>query len=244
MIKEYEVLLCDPDPQWSTCLQQGMQEEGICLRVVKELEELWQQREYCMGIIVNIEEIDSMLFWGKADHVAMEEKRLEVLRSLLLIQPRVIIVIPENDYDLEYQCLAAGAAECIHKDQPMQLIQTRLRRVLFWNKKNLRFGEVILETGMRRLSWRGYSVSLTELEGKLMERLMYHGSQLTDKSELLWKLWQKGETKQQNRLNTIIRQLRKKIKNLPIGIVTCYGKGYYLEEHNSDKRMRVIDFPR
>lgn len=236
MINEYKVLLCDPDPLWSTCLQQEMQEDGICLRSVKELEELWQQTEYCLGIVVNIEEIDSMLFWGKADHVAMAEERCEVLRSLLIIQPRVIIVMPENDYELEYQCLAAGAAECIHKDQPMQLIQTRLRRVLFWNENNLRFGEVIMETGERRLSWHGHSVSLTELEGKLMERLMYHGSRLTDKSELLRKLWQKEETKQQNRLNTIIRQLRKKIKNLPIGIVTCYGKGYYLEEDNADKK--------
>lgn len=208
-----------------------MQEDSICLRIVKELEELWQQTEYCLGIIVSIEEIDSMLFWGKANHVALEEKRFEVLRSLLLIQPRVVIVIPENNYELECQCLAAGAAECIHKDQPMQLIQTRLRRVLFWEKKNLCFGEVILESGERRLSWRNHSVFLTELEGKLMERLMYHGSQLTDKSELLLQLWQKAEVAQQNRLNTVIRQLRQKIVNLPISIVTCYGKGYYLEEY-------------
>ena len=162
----------------------------------------------------------------------MEEKRSEALRSLLLVQPRVIIVMPKNDYELEYQCLAAGAAECIHKDQPMQLIQTRLRRVLFWNEKKLRFGEVILEAGERRLSWHDQSISLTELEGKLMEELMCHGSRLTDKSELLWKLWQKTESKQQNRLNTIIRQLRKKLKKLPISIVTCYGKGYYLEAYN------------
>ena len=231
MINEYEVLLCDPDPLWSTWLQQKMQEDGICLRTVKELEELWQQTEYCLGIIVNIEEIDSMLFWGQADHVALEEKRYEVLRSLLLIQPQVVIVIPENNYELEYQCLAAGAAECIHKDQPMQLIRTRLRRVLFWEKKNLRFGEVILEAGERRLSWRNQSVFLTDLEGKLMERLMYHGGQLTNKSELLLKLWQKADIAQQNRLNTVIRQLRQKIANLPISIVTCYGKGYYLEEY-------------
>ena len=214
VINEYEILLCDPDPLWSTWLQ-----------------ELWQQTEYCQGIIVNIEEIDSMLFWGQADHAALEEKRFEVLRSLLLIQPRVVIVIPENNYELEYQCLAAGAAECIHKDQPMQLIQTRLRRVLFWEKKNFRFGEVILEAGEQRLSWHGQSVFLTDLEGKLMERLMYHGSQLTNKSELLLKLWQKADIAQQNRLNTVIRQLRQKIANLPISIVTCYGKGYYLEEY-------------
>lgn len=231
MINDYELLLCDPDPLWSTRFQRAMQENGICLRAVKELEELWQRTERCLGIIVNIEEIDSMLFWGKADHVALEEKRCEVLRSLLLIQPQVVIVIPENNYELEYQCLSAGVAECIHKDQPMQLIQTRLRRVLFWGQEDLCFGEVILEAGERRLSWHGQSVSLTELEGRLMERLMYHGSQLTDKSELLLQLWQKAEVTQQNRLNTVIRQLRQKIANLPIGIVTCYGKGYYLEEY-------------
>lgn len=231
MINEYEALLCDPDPLWSTQLQQEMQEDGICLRVVKELEELWQRTGRCSGIIVNIEEIDSMLFWGKADYFDLKEKRCEVLRSLLLTQPRVVIVLPESNYELEYQCLAAGAAECIHKDQPMQLIQTRLRRVLFWDQEDFCFGEVILETKERRLSWRNQFIFLTDLEGKLMERLMYHGSQLTDKSELLLWLWQKTGAAQQNRLNTVIRQLRKKIKNLPIGIVTCYGKGYYLEEH-------------
>lgn len=244
MINKYEILLCDPDPMWSAWLQQEMQEDGICLKVVKEIEELWQQREGCLGIIVNIEEIDSMLFWGKADPAAIEEKRYEALRSLLLVQPRVVIVMPENDYELEYQCLAAGAAECIHKNQPIQLIRTRMRRVLFWNRKNFHFGEVILEAGERRLSWRNQSVTLTDMEEKLMERLMVHGNRLTNKKELLLKLWQKTETTQQNRLNTIIRQLRKKIKNLPIGIVTCYGKGYYLEECNEDKRMKVIDFPR
>lgn len=231
MISEYEVLLCDPDPLWSIQFQQMMKKDGFFLRTVNELEELWHRTGCCQCVIVNIEEIDSMLFWGKADDVDIQGKRYDVLHSLMLMQPRVVVVIPKNDYELEYQCLAAGAAECIHKDQPMQLIQTRLRRVLFCEREKIYFGEVILERRERRLSWQNQSVLLTELEGKLMERLMYHGNQLTDKKELLLQLWHQTETTQQNRLNTAIRQLRQKIRNLPIGIVTCYGKGYYLEEY-------------
>lgn len=231
MINKCEVLLCDPDPVWSEQLQQKMQEDGIGLRVVKELEDLWQQTEYCSGIIVNIEEIDSMLFWGEADPFDLEVRRCKALQSLLLVRSRLVVVIPENNYELEYQCLAAGATECIHKDQPMQLIQTRLRRVLFLEQRELRFGEVIWEAGERRLSWGDQFVFLTDLEGQIMERLMYHGSQLTGKNELLLRVWQKTEIAQQNRLNTIIRQLRQKVKKMPIGIVTCYGKGYYLEEY-------------
>ncbi len=234
VIREQEILLCDSDLAWSYELQQSMEEQGYCLKIAEEIEELWQQGTYCQGAVINIQEIDSMLFWGRPECDGLEKQRYQAIQGIRLIQPKIVVILPENDYELEYQCMAAGAVECIHKDQPMHLIQMRLGKEFYKVQElcRLHFGEVALDVQTQLLSCQEQLVLLTELECRVMEHLMQNGSGLTDKTELLLQLWQKAGSLQQNRMNSILRQLRQKIQNLPMRIVTCYGKGYYLQKRS------------
>ena len=75
------------------------------------------------------------------------------------------------------------------------------------------------------------------MEQKVLEILFIHGNELAGKKDILLQVW--GETNDRcgQRLDTIIRQIRNKIRKFPIGIYTRYGKGYYLESDNRNGQV-------
>ena len=139
--------------------------------------------------------------------------------------------MPELNYEMEYICLQAGAAECIHKKQPMELMiqrillafQEEIRREQLW------FGSVHLDRQLGRLIFQENIVKLTTMEQKVLEILFIHGNELVERRGIQQQVWGEQTEHCRQRLDTIIRQIRNKIRKFPIGIYTRYGKGYYLE---------------
>ena len=121
-----KVLLCDQDPLWAGELAVHMQFSGMDVKIARELEELWSDSGEVQGVLVSRQEMESMLFWGetamgKADAAAVSY--LSAIRSLCLQGKKVILILPEQDYVAECACLRSGAVECLHKQQPLELIQ-------------------------------------------------------------------------------------------------------------------------
>lgn len=235
-----KVLLCDPDLIWGERMKFCLQECGFDVKVMKELEELWDLSEDVRGIIVSLQELNSMLFWGTTIPGTQECSRDYplVIRSLCLQNKKVIIVLPELSYDIECTCLKAGAAECIHKGQPMDLMKQRIVRILEEERKKniLWFAGIRFDRTEGKLSFREQSVSFTTMEQKIVEALMEQGTDLTGKRTLLLQLWGEHGQMQQHRLDTLMKQIRQKLQGFPMHIHTVYGRGYRLETVHSKDR--------
>ena len=236
-----KVLLCDPDLAWAEQLSVQLRKHGIAVKMVRELEELWCTPEEIQGILVSSQELKSMLFWGESDGKKADTEvfYFSAIQSLCLQGKKVILIIPELDYEAECICLQAGAAECVHKGQPIDLMIQRILMAFQQeiHRQSLFFGGVQLNQQTGRLIFQGDSVNLTNMEQKVLEILFIHGNELAGKKDILLQVW--GETNDRcgQRLDTIIRQIRNKIRKFPIGIYTRYGKGYYLESDNRNGQV-------
>lgn len=228
-----KVLLCDPDLVWTEQLSAQLKEHGIAVKIVRELEELWYITEESQGILLSSQELKSMIFWEEATigETVSESSYSSAIHSLCLQGKKVILIMPELNYETEYICLQAGAAECIHKKQPMELMiqrillafQEEIRREQLW------FGGVHLDQQLGRLIFQKNIVKLTTMEQKVLEILFIHGNELVERREIQQQVWGEQTEHCRQRLDTIIRQIRNKTRKFPIGIYTRYGKGYYLE---------------
>lgn len=233
------VLLCDPDLVWTERLSLQLKQHGITVKIARELEELWCIPEETKGILVSCQELKSMLFWGETDRkeAVSKESYSSTIRSLCLQGKKVILIMPELNYETECVCLQAGASECIHKEQPMELM---IQRILLAfqeeiHREQLWFGGVQLEQKTGQLLFQGDSVNLTTMEQAVLEHLFIHGNELAEKRDILLQVWGEQSDLCVQRLDTIIKQIRHKLNKFPIGIYTRYGKGYYLEcEAQSD----------
>lgn len=231
-----KVLLCDPDLVWMEQLSEQLIQHGIAVNVVRELEELWCPTEEIQGMLVNAQELKSMLFWGESNgkETVTELSYFSAIQSLCLQGKKVVLILPELDYEAECICLQAGAAECIHKGQPMDLMIQRLLLVFQReiHSQSLCFAGVLLDQQTGQLIFQGDSVNLTSMEQKVLGILFIHGSELAEKSDILLQVWGEQNDQCGQRLDSIILKIRQKLKKFPIGIYTRYGKGYYLESDN------------
>lgn len=226
-----KVLLCDPDLAWSTRIAEHLRQYGITVKGVDELEELWGIPEEIQGVLVGLPELESMIFWGKSGEQDRDVARQypSVIRSLCRSARRVVVILPELDYEAECRCLQAGAVECIHKKQPVELVGQRILLALQQKRdpgildfEGIRFHH---QTGM--VEYQDRCICLTGMEQRVFAMLLEHGGELTEKQDLLRYLWGREEVSNA-RLETLIKQIRHKLKGFPIRIYTRYGRGYYL----------------
>ena len=229
-----KVLLCDQDPLWAGELAVHMQFSGMDVKIARELEELWSDSGEVQGVLVSRQEMESMLFWGetamgKADAAAVSY--LSAIRSLCLQGKKVILILPEQDYVAECACLRSGAVECLHKQQPLELMLQRIRLAFReeMHREVLWFGDVQLDLLAGKLLWREEEILLTVMETRMMELLFAHKNTLTKKEVILSGIWGEETDAARRRLDTLLKHIRRKLRGFPIGIYTCYGKGYYLE---------------
>lgn len=209
-----------------------MAQYGWAVRAVREMEELWSPSGEIQGILVNRQELDSMLFWGEGTGRKGESlgQSYQALHSLCEQGKKVIVILPDRDDETECACLKAGAAECIHKMQTFDLMAQRILRAFREEmcRSVLWFREVQLDRQAGKLLCQEKQVSLTQMELKLLEILFANGTELADRQEMMRKIWGEQTVVSRQCLDTLIKQIRRKMKGFPIGIYTYYGKGYYL----------------
>lgn len=227
-----KVLLCEPDLKWAEHLTTQMARHGVSVKAAREVEELWHPPGGIQGILINRRELDSMLFWeeGSGNPGNFQWQSFLALRSLCSQGIKVVLILPERDDGTECACLRAGAAECVHKQQSFDLL---VQRILLAFREELQsgtlwFGEVQLERRAGKLLYRENQIRLTEMEQKLLEILFFYGTGLAKKQEILLRIWGEQTAEARQRLDTLMKQIRRKTVGFPIGIYTCYGKGYYL----------------
>ena len=133
----------------------------------------------------------------------------------------------------EMQCLQAGADDYQSIDCPPAVLRIRLERLvrLYQGRMSgaVPVRELLEQPGEQQFYYENHSLELTGKEYQVLYWLVHSQEEIIPKAKLLYHIWGQETPRSVRALDTVIKQLRKKLAGTPVSICTCYGKGYRLE---------------
>ncbi|MBK1989799.1 response regulator transcription factor [Sphaerospermopsis aphanizomenoides BCCUSP55] len=219
------VLVIEPDDSLGNQLAFDLQEAGYDAVVVADAANGLQQcRDRQPALIV----VDRML---------TGESGLSLCRNLRTIGNRspVLILMARDSVDDRVACLEAGADDYILKpyrsEDFLKLVRLYLKPDVDTTEQ-LRFGDLVLDIGTRRVIYNGRAIELTMKEFELLKFFMEHPREVLTREQILENVWGYDFMGESNVIEVYIRYLRLKIeeegqKRL---IQTVRGVGYVLRE--------------
>ncbi len=145
--------------------------------------------------------------------------------------PMIVISQSENYYE-EIMCLQNGADDYQSQKKPFPVIRERIFRGLAkqrWTKDFLLLQEgLVEELSGSQFFYKGTSLELTKMEAQVLHWLVHSPEQIVSRQKLLFHIWQEEENSGSRALDTIMKQLRKKLSVTDITIKTYYGKGFQI----------------
>ena len=147
----------------------------------------------------------------------------------------MLLLMARDQVEDRVACLESGADDYFLKpyksDDFLQLISFYLQPSTL-DKDQLRFGNLVLDLGGRRVFCNGRSIELTMKEFELLKFLMEHPREVLSREQILENVWGYNFLGESNVIEVYIRYLRLKIeregeKRL---IQTVRGIGYVLRE--------------
>ncbi|MGD1698885.1 response regulator transcription factor NblR [Dapis sp. BLCC M229] len=147
----------------------------------------------------------------------------------------MLLLMARDQVEDRVACLESGADDYFLKpyrsDDFLELISFYLQPSTL-DKDQLRFGNLVLDLGGRRVFCHGRSIELTMKEFELLKFLMEHPREVLSREQILENVWGYNFLGESNVIEVYIRYLRLKIeregeKRL---IQTVRGIGYVLRE--------------
>ncbi|MEO3705392.1 response regulator transcription factor NblR [Trichormus azollae] len=171
------------------------------------------------------------------DRMLTGESGLSLCRNLHTIGncSPVLILMARDTVDDRVACLEAGADDYILKpyrsEDFLKLVRLYLKPDVDTTEQ-LRFGDLVLDIGTRRVIYNSRTIELTMKEFELLKFFMEHPREVLTREQILENVWGYDFMGESNVIEVYIRYLRLKIeeegqKRL---IQTVRGVGYVLRE--------------
>jgi len=155
----------------------------------------------------------------------------EVLARIRMRRPSlpVLMLTARDDTDNKVRALDAGADDYLTKpfafEELLARIRALTRRADQSSAAALEVGDVRLDLLGRR-AWRGDRViELSNREFTLLEYLLRHPSQVLNRTQILFAVWEYDADPSSNVVDVYVRYLRRKLGD-PTPITTVRGAGY------------------
>ena len=157
----------------------------------------------------------------------------------------ILILDGEASDDREQECLACGADDYQPLCRPGRVLAQRIRN-LWMREQGLSpariFGGLLQCTGLSDYWARGQRLGLTRLEYQVLELLVDGAGQVVPRKKLLENIW--GTSGHGTRsLDTMVKQLRRKLHGSGVTIVAQYGKGYQMKQTEDICKEKNSDVP-
>lgn len=160
---------------------------------------------------------------------------IEVLKEIRgrSVPTKVLILTGRREIDDKAEGFEAGADDYLTKPFEARELSMRLRallrRPLEYQGDVLTIGELTLETGKLKASYKGENLSLSPREFALLEFLMRNPDRVFSQEALINHIWKFDADVSEGAVRTAMVRLRKKIMHESTGqspIETVYGGGY------------------
>jgi two-component system, OmpR family, response regulator NblR len=149
----------------------------------------------------------------------------------------LLLMMNRDGVDDRVICLEVGADDYFLKqpyrsDDLLKLVQFYLKTEVP-SQEQLRFGDLVLDLGLRQVLRSGRSIDLTMKEFELLKYMMEHPREVLSREQILENVWGFDYVGESNVIEVYIRYLRLKIEdegNKRL-IQTVRGIGYVLREN-------------
>jgi two-component system OmpR family response regulator len=140
----------------------------------------------------------------------------------------VLILTARDSWHEKVQGIDGGADDYVTKPFRVEEVLARLRalvrRAAGHVSAELRWGSIVLEPRLARVTRSGVPVKLTSHEFRVLAYLMHHRTRVVPQSELMEHIYARGDDRDSNTVEVFIARLRRKLgADL---IVTVRGLGY------------------
>jgi two-component system OmpR family response regulator len=140
----------------------------------------------------------------------------------------VLILTARDSWHEKVHGIAGGADDYVTKPFRVEEVLARLRalvrRAAGHVSAELRWGSIVLEPRLARVTRSGVPVKLTSHEFRVLAYLMHHRTRVVPQSELMEHIYARGDDRDSNTVEVFIARLRRKLgADL---IVTVRGLGY------------------
>ena len=140
----------------------------------------------------------------------------------------VLILTARDSWHEKVHGIDGGADDYVTKPFRVEEVLARLRalvrRAAGHVSAELRWGSIVLEPRLARVTRSGVPVKLTSHEFRVLAYLMHHRTRVVPQSELMEHIYARGDDRDSNTVEVFIARLRRKLgADL---IVTVRGLGY------------------
>ena len=145
----------------------------------------------------------------------------------------ILMLTARSDEPDKVAALDAGADDYITKPFSTQELLARIRAVLRRRapeqvSDTVTIGELALDAGTYRVTWRGKALKVGPTEFKLLHYLMRHPERVHSRSHLLDKVWGDHVFIEERTVDVHVKRLREALHGAGAMIETVRGAGYRL----------------
>jgi two-component system phosphate regulon response regulator PhoB len=150
----------------------------------------------------------------------------------------IIMLTARSDESDKVQGLDAGADDYITKPFSTQELLARIRALLRRRtpeivKDSVQLGELTLDAGTYRVTFRSKELKIGPTEFKLLHFLMKHAERVHTRSTLLDKVWGDHVFIEERTVDVHVKRLRESLGDAACMIETVRGAGYRLTAQSS-----------
>ncbi len=154
----------------------------------------------------------------------------EVLREIRrVLDTPVIMLTARSSVEDQVNGFERGADDYITKPYTLEIVRLRIEAILKRAGKlrnSLEFGNISVELGAQKVYWKGKYVETTRKEYELLLYFMEHSNIVLSRGTILDAVWGYDYVGDIRTVDTMVKQLRRKLGDECDYIRSVYGAGY------------------
>ena len=222
------VLVWEDDIGWCEQMKNGLAKEGITMQEADNLEALLEgvQKKDYLAAVLSLEQ-----FAEEAKGQRWKAGLSEICKKSRI---PVLFVCEGDEGEYELDALNAGAEDYISKEKDIRVFVARVRKSFLkkkWiGKSNTDYPDIYEKFSERQVQVGEKEIYLTPKEAAVFHCFLHGKGEIISRDEILAAAWGKQIPECRRVVDTVVKQLRKKMKETKYHIKSNYKLGYSFEK--------------